>query len=109
MNLPNILRDIQDPATTPGKLSEIQMHLSAEYASLSDEFGKVVIKNKLTWNALKLTPAFTTDKQVDKHIDGTLDGQAEITLRLQLKSLEKLMSAIKTHLRLKENEARNMY
>jgi hypothetical protein len=50
-----------------------------------------------------------SDKQAEMAWSSTPEGITETTLRLELKSSEKMQSAIKTMLRTKEHEARNQY
>lgn len=107
MRLPEVLEKVQNPATTPGELSEILMHLSADYAHKTTDFTVVLGRKAQVWQTLRADRE--SDKQADKAWDASIEGRAEMTLRLELKSLEKLMSAIKAHLRVKETEARNQF
>jgi hypothetical protein len=107
MTLRETLDRLENPATTPGELSEILMHLSADYAHKTTDFTTVLMKKAKAWP--KLRGRKESDKQADKAWDATLEGRLETSLRLELKSLEKLMSAIKSHLRVKETEARNQF
>jgi hypothetical protein len=50
-----------------------------------------------------------SDKQAERAWEASIEGRHETALRLELKSIEKLMSAIKAHLRVKETEARNQF
>jgi DMSO/TMAO reductase YedYZ molybdopterin-dependent catalytic subunit len=83
------------------------MYLSAQYAEKSDDFTAVLGKKADTWPRLR--EQHESDKQADRAWDATIEGRLETPLRLELKSLEKLMGAIKTHLRVKETEARNQF
>ena len=107
MTITEILRDLQDPNTSPGRLSAINMFLAADYARKSEEFGNILGKKATAWPALRA--AHESDKQADKAWDAILEGRLETSLRLELKSYEKLMSAIKAHLRVREMEARNLH
>lgn len=107
MTLKEVLDKLQDPATTPGELSATLMYLSADYARKTQDFTAVLGKKADTWS--KLREAHESDKQADRAWDASLEGRWETSLRLDLKSLEKLMSAIKAHLRVKETEARNQF
>jgi hypothetical protein len=107
MMLAEVLEKIQNPATTPGELSEVLMHLSADYAHKTADLTTVFGKKADEWQ--KMRKKRGSDKQADKAWDATLEGRLETSLRLELKACEKLMSAIKSHLRVKETEARNMF
>jgi hypothetical protein len=107
MTISQVLDKLQDPATSPGELSATLMYLSADYTRKSQEFASVLAKKAEAWPRLR--DLKESDKQADKAWDATLEGRLETSLRLELKSLEKLMSAIKSHLRIKEGEARNQF
>lgn len=102
-----LLAEIQNPATPPVRLSEILLHFSAQYSAKGDELQQLLTLKVAAWPELRKESG--SDKQADKAWDATANGIMEMGLRLQLKSLEKLMSAIKSHLRVKETEARNMF
>jgi hypothetical protein len=106
MNLKETLEKLKDPATSPGELSEIQLHLSADYASKAMDLQEILALKAARWPELREIKG--SDKHADKGWDATSEGIAEMGLRLQLKSLEKLMSSIKAHLRIKETESRNL-
>lgn len=105
--LTEILQQIQEPGTTPGTLSASLMYLSADYSKKTDELQQLLVLKATSWPRYRKDAG--SDKQADKAWDSTPDGIMEMGLRLQLKSLEKLMSAIKAHLRVKETEARNQF
>jgi hypothetical protein len=107
MTITDILRDLQDPETSPGRLSAINMFLAADYTYKTAELQTTLGMKATKWPALR--EAHGSDKQADKAWDATLEGRLESDLRLQLKSYEKLMSAIKAHLRVREMEARNLH
>lgn len=106
MTLANILSKLKDSSTSPGELSEIQLHLSADYAAKALELQEVLTLKAEIWQVLR--ESRSSDKQADKKWDSMPEGIAEMGLRLQLRSLEKLMSSIKAHLRIKEVESRNL-
>jgi hypothetical protein len=107
MTITEILKKIQDSSTSPGELSEVLMHLSADYAHKTMELTEVLGEKATAWPRLREDRE--SDKQADKAWEASIQGRLETSLRLELKSLEKLMSAIKSHLRVKETEARNMF
>lgn len=52
---------------------------------------------------------YKSDTATDRAWQATELGKEETKTKLKLKALEKEMSAIKTHLKVKSDEARNMY
>ena len=82
------------------------MRMSADYARLSEQLGDILEVKAKAWEAIRL--GCTSDKQADKKWDGSEHGIKEMRLRLKLKSLEKEMSAISSHLRVLDAEMRNL-
>jgi hypothetical protein len=72
MTLQEILEKLEDPATSPGQLSAILMHLSADYTRKSQDFGALLSKKAKAWPRLREKHA--SDKQADKAWDATLGG-----------------------------------
>ena len=107
MTLTVILEKLQNPATSPGELSQTLIFLSAEYSKKSDEFAQVLGMKASEWP--KLREKHESDKQADKAWDAMIEGRSEMILRLELKNLAQLMSSIKAHLRVKDAEARNQF
>jgi hypothetical protein len=52
---------------------------------------------------------FESDKACDRAWEATKDGLDESGLKLRAKSIEKMMSALKSLLRLAEEESRNLH
>lgn len=82
------------------------MRKSAEYAHFSEQLGDILETKANLWVGIR--EETKSDKQADKAWDATPDGIQEMRLRLRLKALEKEMSAISSHLRVLDTEARNL-
>jgi len=92
---------------TPHELSEDRLKLSEEYSRYSGEFVKCV---KLQAEFFRdHRGEYKSDNATQKAFELTEDGIRMITLKMKLKAIEKQMSALNTHLRLLENEAKNLY
>lgn len=94
---------IENP--TPTRLSEILIELSAWNTKLSDQIGLILKDKAERWMAIR--EQTSSDKQADMKYDATAVGAEEIILRLTLKSLEKMMSAVRMRLRVYEMEIRS--
>ena len=92
---------------TPRELSEKRLKLSEEYSRYSGEYANHIKKQADYFNEHR--PEHKSDNATQKAFDATPDGVRMAILKLKLKALEKEMSAINTHLRLLENEAKNLY
>ena len=91
----------------PHQLAEARIGLSEEYSRYSGEYAKLVKRQAEHFKAMR--DKFKSDKATDRDFDLTDDGVAMTIIKLKLKSIEKTMSAYGTYLRLKENEAKNLY
>lgn len=92
---------------TPRQLSEKLMKLSADYSAYAGEYAAHIKVQADYFNANRGN--FKSDNATQKAFDATKEGVNLVILKLKLKTIEKDMSAIKTHLRLMENEGKNIY
>lgn len=91
----------------PRDLSNKLMQLSADYSNYAGKFADHLKKQADFFNTNR--PNYKSDNATQKAFDATTDGVTMNILKLKLKAIEKEMSAIKTHLRLLEIEAKNIY
>ena len=91
----------------PHQLAEARITLSEEYSRYAGQYA----------DSIKAQAQFFKENR-DKHKSDTAtqrafeltdEGIRMVILKLKLKSIEKTMSAYATYLRLKENEAKNLY
>jgi len=92
---------------TPRKLTRAQEFLSAHYSQLSDEYANLQNKVNLSW--LEVRRNTKTDTQADRETQISKDGQRLVYLKYKLKSVEKLISAIKSRIYVANNEVNNNY
>ena len=91
----------------PKELSLKLLKLSNDYSKYSGEFAKLIKIQADYFNAHR--EEYKSDNATQKAFDSTNEGVTIVVVKLKLKALEKEMSAIKHHLRLLENEAKNIY
>jgi len=92
---------------TPGIIAEELVEYSSQYQTLTEELYQILEKKAVRWNTLRDLRG--SDKQADRDWEATKDGRREIELKLKLKALEKMISAIRTLLRTKSDEAHQLY
>lgn len=92
---------------TPHEMSEKRLSLAEEYSRYSGEYAKLVKIQADHFNTFR--GEFKSDNACQKSFDVTPEGVQMVILKMKLKSIEKTMSALNTHLRLLENEAHNIY
>jgi hypothetical protein len=76
--------------------------LSGEFAYLSSELANILTYKASIWTDIRKT--VKSDTACERAWQKTPDGIKETSLKLQLKSIEKMMSALRTVIRLSEIE-----
>lgn len=98
---------VRDENVPPGELSQIRTFLAGEYGYLSSELNQILIRRSTKW--FEFRSVSKSDKQADRMWEQSADGQKEMELRMKMKSMDKISSAIKTRLEVLTGEARNLY
>lgn len=93
----------------PGELAELRLKLSAEYGLISSELQEVLMRKPDKWLEYRQTDGITTDKLADRLWDASPDGKFEVSARMMLKRIDKMLSGLSQRLRTYENEAKNRY
>lgn len=91
----------------PSQLAEARIGLSEEYAKYSGELATLIKIQAQHFRENR--PHFKSDKATERDFELTDSGIRMTIIKMKLKSIEKTMSAYNTYLRLKENEAKNLY
>lgn len=92
---------------TPQQLAEELIFKAENYSRYSGEFAEKVKLQAEFFNSFR--GDHKSDNATQKAFDATKDGVRMTILKLKLKALEKEMSAVRTYLRLLENQAKNLY
>lgn len=92
---------------TPREISQKRLDLSEEYSRYSGEYAQHIKLQADFFNTQRVN--YKSDTATQRAFDSTEQGVRMSILKLKIKSIEKEMSALNTHLRLLENEARNIY
>ncbi len=92
---------------TPQELSDKLLELAEESSRLGSELSRILTLKPDIW--MEMRKSHSSDKSTDKQWDATEEGKKEMQVRLQLKSNQMMMSAIKTKLRVLSDETHNMY
>lgn len=91
----------------PHRLAEMRIQLSGMYSTLCGMLEQILEKKALRW--MELRKDQTSDKGTDRAWDATPDGITEMKLRMRIKKMEKMMSAIKSLLDVAQGQAYNQY
>jgi len=106
MTLTEIEQRIKDAHDSPHMLAAFRVELSAEFTARTEQMKHVLRLKPKVWNDMR--PNFKSDTACDRAFEATDLGMQEMELRYDLKSLEKVMSAIRGMLDVMNSEARNM-
>jgi hypothetical protein len=92
---------------TPHQLADLRVKLSGAYAFYSETMEGILREKHLQYPVLK--ERSKSEKEVDRLWIQTEQGLLEAQLKIRLKSIEKLMSSVKTMLDVLNTEARSQY
>lgn len=92
---------------SPSELSKFKVHLAANYASLAWRLKEILAEKAIHWEGLR--QQCTSDTQAERAWQRMPAGREETILRLDMKVIEKQMSAITTRISVAQGEARNEY
>ena len=108
--LKQYVADIEANKENPGALSQLAVELSADYMFCADAIIPIKLKKATEWTNIKRSEEKPlSDKLTDMLWAQTLEGQDEIRLKYRMKSLEKALSSIKSHIYIKNQESHNQY
>jgi hypothetical protein len=93
--------------TSPGRLAELRVMLSAKYARATNEYEKVLLAKPAIWNELRKT--VKSDTRAEREWEATELGIEERHWKFQIKKIDHMMTAIKTLIDVRTNESRNLY
>jgi len=106
MDLINTIAEEMRTVTLPPQvIDDYKVKLSGEFYRLSELLNIILTRKPVLW--LTKRNDFTSDTQCERWWQATQDGIDEMLLRSRMKSVEKLLSALSSRLRLLEQEARN--
>jgi len=91
----------------PGRLAELLVLLSAKYAEASNQLERILLSKPSIWNEMRKD--YKSDTATDRAWDATELGLGELKWHMTLKKIEKMMSAMRSMITVRTNEANNMY
>lgn len=109
MNLVDLTEKVKTGSLPPGELSNYQLILAGWYSYYAGQLEEIELNKSERWLKLRSQEGIKSDKQADRLWDSTEDGRNEIKLRWEMRRAERLISSIKTRLRVLEGEARAQF
>ena len=98
-----------DQIIPPGLLADYKMKLSAEYSFRSSKLEEILRQKPDAWLEIRQREEINSDKQADRLWEATAFGKEEMSLKMQLKRIDKVISSISTRLRIYDREAKSQY
>lgn len=107
-NITRIMENLRKGLYTsnPHECAEDLAVLAGEYSYIMGEWEQILQRKAATWNILRTQ--LKSDNSADKAWESTPDGIKESSLRLRAKGAEKMMSALKSLIRIAEAESQNL-
>ena len=102
ISLEEIARDLQSGFFSLQDLSEKRSWLAGEYFYLNAQLAEILKVKPAKWNELRREAK--SDASAERIWQATLDGLKEVELRLTLKSIEKMLSSIRTQIEIQLSE-----
>jgi hypothetical protein len=96
-------------AIYPPELSEMRAWLAGEYAYINSQLIGVLMKKPEKWKEIRYSGEVKSDTAAERIWQATEDGLQETILRMKLKTIDKLSSAIKSRMEVLMGEARNQF
>lgn len=93
----------QNPIASANDLSV----LAGEYSFICGQLEDILTRKASVWNEIRKN--VKSDTSADRAYEATADGLNEQGLRLRMKSVEKMMSSLKSQIQIAEGESRNHY
>lgn len=92
--------------TNPHGCAEDLAILAGEYAFIMGQLEAILQRKPDIWQQLR--PSLKSDTSCERAWESTKDGLNEAALRLRAKTVEKMMSALKSLIRIAESESHNL-
>jgi hypothetical protein len=105
LTLEHIEQEMFGEGLSPGQLADFRTYLAALGSSKTGELQDILSKKPAIW--LRIREGKNSDKAADREWDATAAGIREMELRMLLKRIDRLTSALASKLRVMEWEIRN--
>src|SRR5690242_17396016 len=110
MSIESIAEKLKNTETIyPPELSEMRSWLAGEYAYINSQLIGILMKKPEKWKEIRYSGDVKSDTAAERIWQATEEGLKETIYRMQLKTIEKLSSAIKSRMEVLMGEAKNQY
>jgi len=107
ISLEKRLKQYQEAFDKPSELSAVHYQLAYDFAFYSEQYQNLI--PALVTSKRNLMEKLGTVSKADREFAATEEGIQEQQLKIYLKAVEKLLSAVKRRLETLNEEARNQY
>lgn len=109
MTLAEAIEKSTQEGVSPRELSEVKAWLAGRYAYLGGELTRILTGKPEKWTKIRFGGEIKSDTAAERAWDATDEGKREITIRIEQKSIEKLLSAINSRLEVIRGESFNHF
>jgi hypothetical protein len=107
LSIEQIEQEMIEGDITPRRISQFRVYLAAIYSLEARKLQEILAVKSATWLAIRGRK--NSDTAADREWDACELGQREIAIKMTLKRIDKLSSALSSMLRVKEGEVRNQF
>lgn len=105
LSIEHIEREMVGSALTPDQIADFRTHLAAVASMESAKLEEILVRKPATW--LRFREQKNGDRAADREWEATNDGITEMKLRMLLRRIDRLNSALSARLRVMEIERRS--
>ncbi len=105
--LEDIEKELQGGGITPNRAADLRVELSGLYSTLSGKLENVLYLKPNVWKTIR--EMTQSDTRADRHFEGTELGLEEMSCRLRMKRIDKVISALSSLIRVAEGNAKNQF
>src|SRR3990167_2324726 len=105
--LQDIIEELKKDDVPPRRLSEILQRLSSESGQRTYLLIEILKEKPMLWTQLR--QGVKSDTQADREWERTKPGQAEMLIRLEMKMIDRMSSAVRTRIGVLSGEAMGYY
>jgi hypothetical protein len=106
LSIEHIEREMAEATPTPRQVADFKIYLAGFASQLEAQLQGILAVKPARW--LVIRESKNSDRAADREWEASERGIAEMTLRMTLKRIDRLTSALSAKLRVMELEARNI-
>jgi hypothetical protein len=107
LTIEHVEQSMKGVELTPRQVRDFKTYLTAIYSLYAGEMKEIATARASAW--LDIRAEKNSDKAADREWQTTEKGIREIELKWDMRRIDKLISALNTHMRVMEGESKNQW